>query len=448
MRKMRFDRYVVDERKRQIQRDGTPLIVNGKTFDLLLLFLNKPGSVLTREAIYQALWPYGSVEDANLSQNVYLLRRVLDPDGDGREFVETIPRVGYRFLKPVEQIAEPRSGLNRVLLGRTVAALAIGAAMLGGSLVLSPGGSLPVNARQAYALGVYHRNLRSPDNLKYALEYFEETVHDAPQSAIGYASVASAYALLAQFEPDNSTAQRADVSRAQSFLNQARQKDPYNAQALAVSGLIAYRFSNDRVQAERYLRQAIAKERDAAEAHHWLGGVLLADGRMNEAIAELQTAHSLDPTSEVYTRWLARAYAFAGQPQKAIPLAREALSLQPRDGSAWLILATAQEQTGDLHGALQTVETYGRRLPEERPFAVPDALRLRLRLAHPAAKPQLVAQMNAFAQSHQIDGFEAACFYTFAGMPDRAAHLLRALQQRSPWVVAYERFDPRLRRRA
>jgi hypothetical protein len=58
-------------------------------------------------------------------------------------------------------------------------------------------------------------------------------------------------------------------------------------------------------------------------------------------------------------------------------------------------------------------------------------------------KGALISRMNAYARSHQTDAFEAACFYMTAGQRDRAVTRLHALQQRSPWVLAYERFDPR-----
>src|SRR5579862_6726416 len=125
-----FGPFRVRPSRRQLLRDGNVVRLNGKSFELLMAFLGSGGRVLTREEIYQRLWGERIVEEANLSQTIYLLRRALDPDGDGRCFIETIPRVGYRFEKLVGEtrptLSPRRLGIGWIAAAGCAVALAAG----------------------------------------------------------------------------------------------------------------------------------------------------------------------------------------------------------------------------------------------------------------------------------------------------------------------------------
>jgi len=309
--------FVVDAARRELLRDGRAISINGKTFDLLLVFIESRGAVVTREALFERLWPGADVEEANLSQNIYLLRKALDPTGDGREYIETLPRYGYRLLKAVRVLPAPHRRTGIWVRPAMVAALLF-IVGLGGPQLRMQNAPLSEHAREAYALGVYNLSLRAPNELAYARTYFEQTVRESPNSAEGYAVLATATALSAEFEPDRSEAQRAMVRSAERMCDDALRRDARNVQALAVSGFLAYRFQRQPAVAETYFRRAIANDDANVDAHHWHGALLLAQGRIDAAITELEAAHRLQPTSEVILRWLARAYTYARKPNGAI----------------------------------------------------------------------------------------------------------------------------------
>jgi DNA-binding winged helix-turn-helix (wHTH) protein len=77
-----------------MQNDRT-LTLQPKTFDLLILLVESRGRVLTKKELMHALWPDTFVEDANLTFQMSALRKVLGPEGS--EWIETLPRYGYRF---------------------------------------------------------------------------------------------------------------------------------------------------------------------------------------------------------------------------------------------------------------------------------------------------------------------------------------------------------------
>src|SRR4029077_14505381 len=96
-----FDRFVFDPERRTLSRDGEAIVLQGKAFELLAILVGSRSVPVSRQSLYDRLWPNTVVEDGNLTQAVYLLRRALDPCGNGRRFIETVPRFGYRFAMPI-----------------------------------------------------------------------------------------------------------------------------------------------------------------------------------------------------------------------------------------------------------------------------------------------------------------------------------------------------------
>jgi len=90
-----------------LSRSGTKVKIQEQPFRLLLLLLERPGEVVTREELRQRLWPEGTYVDFDGSLNVILkrLRAAIDDDPENPRFIETIPRRGYRFIAPVSTIA-------------------------------------------------------------------------------------------------------------------------------------------------------------------------------------------------------------------------------------------------------------------------------------------------------------------------------------------------------
>ena len=436
-----FDRYRVDLDRRRLLRDGEPVVLSGKAFDLLVIFVSSGGVMLTREHLYERLWPTTIVEDANLSQTVYLLRRALDPVGDGRAFIETTARVGYRFVKETRIVAPPVARSGR-WFGYAAAAICL--VLVGGGMrpLREHPGAIPTAVRSAEALGQYHLDLRSPDHLAYALTYFKEAERGAPSDADGYAGAAAAYALLAEFQREGSGRQHRLVALAQASSRDALRADAESSRALAVAGFIAYRFTGNPVVANRDLERAVSIDANDAQAHHWLGVLRVTQGKLDAGIAEIETAHRLQPTSEVYTRWLARMYVFARRPDQAIVEAQQTLHIEEGDAPASLAIAGAQEQRGDLEAALRTLLALQRREPSEAPFVSPDAARLEATL-QVAERPELTRRVDRLVADGQADPFEAALFYLTIGRKRQAASMFR-IEQRSTYATDIQRHDPRL----
>ena len=104
-----FGRFQFEFSTGQLRKDGTRLRVEDKPARLLSLLLNRAGAVITREELQTLLWPDGVHVDYDhgLNNSVNKLRAVLSDDPDDPRFIETLPRLGYRFIGPV-QIVENR----------------------------------------------------------------------------------------------------------------------------------------------------------------------------------------------------------------------------------------------------------------------------------------------------------------------------------------------------
>src|SRR4051812_11940597 len=96
-----FDEFRVDAEKRLVFRNGERVSLTPKVFDTLLVFLERPNEVLEKEALMELLWADSFVEEANLAQNIAVLRKALGDVKGKHKYIITIPGHGYRFVGDV-----------------------------------------------------------------------------------------------------------------------------------------------------------------------------------------------------------------------------------------------------------------------------------------------------------------------------------------------------------
>jgi TolB-like protein/Flp pilus assembly protein TadD len=103
---LRFGPYGVDMRTRELRKHGVRMVLREKSFQVLVALLERPGEVVTREELRHRLWPEGIFVDFDNSLNstVNRLRGVLGDSTANPRFIETLPRLGYRFISPVEPV--------------------------------------------------------------------------------------------------------------------------------------------------------------------------------------------------------------------------------------------------------------------------------------------------------------------------------------------------------
>jgi DNA-binding winged helix-turn-helix (wHTH) protein/Tol biopolymer transport system component len=89
--------YEVDTRRRQLWRDGELVPLAQKPFEVLLILIGRSGDVVTKEELMQAIWPNAFVEESNLTQCIFLLRKAFTDKASGSRYIITLPAVGYQL---------------------------------------------------------------------------------------------------------------------------------------------------------------------------------------------------------------------------------------------------------------------------------------------------------------------------------------------------------------
>jgi DNA-binding winged helix-turn-helix (wHTH) protein/predicted Zn-dependent protease len=95
----RFGEFEVDPASRTFSRNGAPIPLYPKAFEILIYLVAHPGRVITKEEIFQAVWPESFVEEGNLARQISALRKAL---GDRSDYIATVPGRGYQFAARVE----------------------------------------------------------------------------------------------------------------------------------------------------------------------------------------------------------------------------------------------------------------------------------------------------------------------------------------------------------
>lgn len=102
----RFAGFELEPCERRLTMRGEPVTLTPKVFDTLVLLVERAGRVVSKDELMAALWPRGFVSDSNLVKHIWAIRKTLNDgagEGDSR-FIETVSKLGYRFVAPVERI--------------------------------------------------------------------------------------------------------------------------------------------------------------------------------------------------------------------------------------------------------------------------------------------------------------------------------------------------------
>src|SRR6202789_1897863 len=101
-----FGPFRMDPDKQVLLRDGQLIAVTPKGFETLLVLVRRGREVVSKEELLKEVWPDSFVEEANLSQHIFKLRKALGDTLEGERYIVTLPGRGYRFAVPVRTITE------------------------------------------------------------------------------------------------------------------------------------------------------------------------------------------------------------------------------------------------------------------------------------------------------------------------------------------------------
>jgi DNA-binding winged helix-turn-helix (wHTH) protein/tetratricopeptide (TPR) repeat protein len=456
-----FGPFELDAERLLLLDRGEPIPIGPKVVETLLALVEHPGELFAKGALLARIWPEGYVDEANLAQNIYVLRKTLRSRWPV-EAIETIPRRGYRFVAPVQRRDEaPRPQPAHALPAPSVPHVPqrsyrrwamIGASGLALAAALTLAIAIPrgVGARSGlsaegtrlYEIGRYYWNLRTRDGIAKSVDYFTRVIDTDPHDARGYAGLASADAMMADYGYGEAPA-KVYVARARAYAHKALVLDPDSGEAFAVLGMLATEKKSgsmpNLLEAFKDLRRAIALDPASGPAHLWYGVALLEKGRVSEAYGELNDAAQLDPLSVASTSWLGTAAYLERRYGDAVAYARETLDLSPQRGDAYQTLGLAYEALGDNSRAAAAFS----RLAEVCSACRGQAAAL---LAPVYARANRAAEARAelaFAQSHAQDVAPEDLALAFEAVGRRGAALDLLRRSHSEYVAAEMANDPR-----
>jgi DNA-binding winged helix-turn-helix (wHTH) protein/Tfp pilus assembly protein PilF len=274
-----FGGYRVGERERAVYRGGKIVPLPPKAVDVLVELLRNSGRVVQKDALIAAVWPDSFVEEANLTQMIFILRKVL---GDAREDwgrIVTAPRRGYSFQ------GEVRAEKTGPQSNRAISGIAVDVADDADSLALS-----------LYRKGRYVQRSQRPEALFRALRYFRAAADVDGRFGEAFAGIAE---MLATLEYVGSLTAERFLEEAQEAGRQAVRLRPTSAHAHLALGLIKLFFNRDARGSEPRFDRAL--QIAPADPHTMLNCAChpQALGRLEEALELRRKAEELDPFSAI-----------------------------------------------------------------------------------------------------------------------------------------------------
>ncbi|HEX3554022.1 MAG TPA: winged helix-turn-helix domain-containing protein [Thermoanaerobaculia bacterium] len=388
----------------ELLRSGVRVKLQLRPARVLAVLALHAGEVVSREEIRQAVWGKGSHVDFDLALNYCIrqIRRALDDSAEQPCFVATLPRVGYRFIAPVEvRSREPAPPLRSVpspatpavpqrtrSIWRQIFAGALALLALASLIALRSWGArthdhdlpaarsatpaIPEEAMRAYLEGQY-----------FAAHAQSDKARDAFQRAAGLApGYAPAWAALAHALLEDQRPARELEPLVEAAERRALTLDPQLALAHLNRAERLFRFEYDWREAEQEFRRALALDPQEPEAHFEYATLLAARGRHPEALEQVEQSLNLQPELQLraphpWVYYLARRY------DEAIARARRQIELAPATTSetnptqpelfwAFRTLVLASLAKGDREAALVAARAEARWLGNPEPASLDD----------------------------------------------------------------------------
>ena len=303
-------------------------------------------------------------------------------------------------------------------------------------------------AYQFYLRGRYYWNKRTVENLRKAMEQFQQAADKDPNYALAYVGLADCYSLLEEYagSPASET-----YPKAKAFAQRALQLDDSLAEAHASLAFVYY-YSWQWERAEQGFKHAIELNPNYPSAHQWYGNFLRDRGRVDQALTEAKRAQELDPLSLVIGQNVAQLYLFRGDVNSAIEQCNRVLELDPNYPRGHEVLGWAYLKQGHYPEAIaelrKAVELSSRK--DRRTLS---SLGCGYAISGQQAEAlEVLKELEGKYQRHEAVGRDVGAVYAGLGDKDRAfAWLEKDFQSRSGllmrirWEFAFEslRSDPR-----
>ena len=447
-----FDGWVLRPSSGELLRDGNTQRLAQQPLRMLIELLQHPGEVVTREQLVQVLWPKGVVDfDNSLNAAVRKLRVVLNDDSETPRYIETLPRIGYRFIGSIATEPAQPAPARRVRWGAwalaSMIALALGArwwqarqpSELPEPVARASDGAGRSTNQRAYELylnGKFHRSRRDVNGTPEALANFQAALREDPYFAEAWAALAETYtgAGITQHMPIDEA-----IEQARTAALRAIELDAKLASGHAALATIMLHYDFDYAGAEKELLTARAADQGYSRTWHTYGLLRGYQGRTDEALEYLGRARELEPMTLLYSASFANLLYQTRRYQEAIEYVRPLLASQPRFDQVRGILIRAMVETCDTKAALEQLPL--------RYSSVPTLSDAGLVYARAGKREDAVRQLERL-ELRRREGYgmsyEIAIVHAALGQIDEACTALRRAPDDHSQTLGWLRSDPRM----
>jgi DNA-binding winged helix-turn-helix (wHTH) protein/Flp pilus assembly protein TadD len=450
---LQFDGWAVDRVSGEISRDGRVARLPQQPLRILLELTDHAGAVVTREQLVKALWPAGVVDfDNGLNVVMRKLRVALDDTGNTPKYIETLPKVGYRFIGKIgtaqpalpASAGQPAPGHARrrwpFAVGLVAAALAVSGAAIWlrqqdrNAAVARHEPS--ARAQELYVEGMHERSRRDIDATAAALEKLEAAIKEDPLYAeawAGYGRTLSAAVVRQRTTPAEG------LPKARAAAQRALALDPTVTDAYVTLLHIHLDFDKDFAAAARDLAQARRLAPPSASLWHYSAMWNAQQGRVDAGLADMRRARALEPMTLLLSSNYALILFNARRYDEVIELLAPMVQANPGFDTARSVLARALAATGKFNEALEQLQARKDIGAWQGDLGV-----LYVKLGRRDDALREVARLEALEAQGFGESYELATIYTTLGDLDKGCELLgRALTDRS-FLVNWRRLDPRM----
>ncbi len=373
----------------------SPIPLGPKVVETLLALIELGPGVVAKDALIARVWPEGFTGESNLSQNIYVLRKVFRDYGLPHA-IETQARVGYWLRVSATPARFKETGPLPWHVVAAISAAVICLFIGAGAFVAQQQNRADASSdsQRLYVIGRYYWNMRSRDGVRKSIDYFTQAIDRDPNNARAFAAMADANVTMGDYcfgthKPS------VYFSRAQEYANQALMLDAKSAEAHASLGFIRLHQSRDN-EGIGELQTSIRLNAAYAPAREWYGIALLQRGDLTRGRAQLAISARLDPLSAATIAWLGSAAYGQHRYREAILYSNMALELSPARMDSLAIIGQSYAALGNMAAAASAFTRYGSISPYYKPQAA-----AMLAVAQARARRTAEAQRNyAYARTH------------------------------------------------
>ena len=423
-----FGKFRLDVMEHKVTRLNGP--TNGsipeKAFLTLVHLVRNSGTLLRKDELIETVWPDTAVEENNLVKTIYALRRFLDDMSEKPQYIETVPKHGYRFVADVRRVEDgqtSKEASTRKQIGR------------------SPAYDLYLRGKVKIA------NVKK-DETEAAIKLLEEAVAIDPNFAEAFGQLARAYTRMA-FNFSDDAGRKRLLENAEMAIEAALELKPDLAEGHYARGLLLWTHTKGfaHEQAIQSYKRSLESNPDADETLHQLSMVYGHIGLLDEALATVRKALAINPNNTMarfrvgnYLTW-----------QCKFDEALAALKTVPREVSPFLVERSRAEnyvQLGRLDDAEEIADRHLKEYPTDEGGSLTSikalifARRGNRKDAHAAIKQAAEIGKGFGHFHHTAHNLGSAC--AALAEPDKAVKWLEAAADNGFPCYTYFEKDPNL----